>query len=151
LILLEFRPLIAGAKALITYSFLHLPCLAPSIALLDEARKSGLRWREFRTRYLEELSLDSLDIARAFVEAAQASGGLAIFLCAEADRPDFDQLSEPEQEESYCHRFTLAKQVAHRCKDVHGAVVVKQVHLDLVDFKEQWGKSGQYIPRLTEL
>jgi hypothetical protein len=148
----EFASIIPNSLAgRITYAYLHLPCLAPSVALLDEARKNQMPWHTFRERYIEELTPDALDVGRAFVETAVAAGGMAIFLCAEADQPEFDVLPDVEQEEYYCHRFTLAKQVANRIKDACANTSIRCVHLDLVDFQTQMKSVNAYSPRSTEL
>ncbi|MGE0821754.1 MAG: DUF488 family protein [Candidatus Binatia bacterium] len=134
------------------YAYLHLPCLAPSIALLNQNRQGEIAsWQHFRQRYLAELTPESLDVAQAFVEAAVAAGGMAVFLCAEAEQPAYDSLSATEQDAHYCHRFSLAKQVARRLQEAYDAVVVKMVHLDLVDLSEQKKARGQYRPRVTSL
>ena len=120
--------------------FLHLPAVAPSIGLLDEdrkARKAGnvLPWQEFKRQYDTGLTNESVDVVRAYVEAAAAVGGMAIILCAEPYCPDFDALSQEHQEELYCHRFTLAKRVSQAILSARcGKVNVRMVNLELSDF-----------------
>lgn len=129
------------------YSFHHVPLLAPSRRLLDAwkravkahdnlseddigiavqkvlhgAEPSGAAWKHwevFRSAYSREMSRsDAILAGRAFVEAAREKGGLAIFLCAEERRHDFDACSREEQDACYCHRFTLAKAIARSIEE----------------------------------
>ena len=69
-------------------------------------------WQVCRARYLSDLSPSSILCGQAFVEAARAIGGLAIFLCCEPDVGDFDDLPQDQQDRAYCHRFTLAAAIA---------------------------------------
>lgn len=135
------------------YAYLHLPCLAPSIRLLDESRKSGpaAKWELFRERYITELSEQALDVARAFVAGAAAADGLAIFLCAEADQPGFDSLSGSDKDSHYCHRYTLAACIARRAKAMYQGLTVRRIHLDVVDFHACGKRPGSYRPRETLL
>ncbi len=120
--------------------FMHLPAAAPSIGLLDEDRKARkadkvMPWQEFRRQYDADLSVDTVDVVRAYVEAAAAAGGMAIILCAEPYCPDFDVQSQEQQDEYYCHRFTLAQRVAQAIlKSRSGAVSIKMVNLELSNF-----------------
>jgi hypothetical protein len=139
-------PALIGGRA--PYAYLHLPCLAPSVELLGN---KALTWQQYRSAYQAELSTDDVDVARAFIETSASAGGLAVFFCAEADHPDFDQLAVAEQEKLYCHRFTLAKHVANRLKAAHDNVTVNLVHLDLVDYYEQTRVKKAYSPRVTPL
>jgi len=130
----EFGSVIADRLAGkgIRYAFLHLPALTPSIALLDRAAP----WQEFRSCYEEELSEEDCDLGCAFVEAATACDGLAIFLCAEEFQPDFDRLPAGEQEGCYCHRFTLVRRIAGRLRTHHGPdLPIRRLDLDLSDFQ----------------
>ena len=70
-------------------------------------------WQVFRARYLSELSDIALRTGRAFIEAANAIGGLPIFLCAEECCPDFESESQAVQDEHYCHRYTLCSVLAN--------------------------------------
>jgi hypothetical protein len=134
----------AGAR----YAYLHVPCLAPSIGMLDGDLSS---WRDFRREYVKERSDEDLALGQAFVEAAAAEGGMAAFLCAEADHPEFDSLPEGEQNTHYCHRFTLAKLIAGRLNAAYGDVRGQMVHLDVVDFHLQRERGEAYVPRVTVL
>jgi hypothetical protein len=129
------------------YAYLHLPCLAPSIALLER----DISWREFRSEYIEELSVQDLAVGVAFVEAAIVEGGITVFLCAEPDQPEFDSLSEVEKDKNYCHRFTLAKLIGRRIKVAHPNTAISIVHLDVVDFYLQTDHGNSYVPRITHL
>lgn len=132
--------------------FLHLPAAAPSIGLLDEdrkARKAGkvLPWQEFKRQYDTALTNESVDVVRAYVEAAAAVGGMAIILCAEPYCPDFDALAQEHQEEYYCHRFTLAQRVVQSILAARNdSVDVKLINLELSDFV----KSGRYWTPLSQ-
>jgi hypothetical protein len=135
-------PAILGGKT--KYAFLHLPCLAPSIELLER----DIPWREFRDAYIKELSDQDLAVGEAFVEAATMEGGIAVFLCAEPDQPAFDSLSENAKEENYCHRFTLAKRIARQIKAAHPKAAISIVQLDVVDFYLQKKHGDSYVPRV---
>jgi hypothetical protein len=124
------------------YDYLHLPCLAPSIPLLS---MKDLPWREFRDRYVAELTPSALSVARAFVEAAVSRSGLAVFLCAEPHQPAFDELTPENQQHSYCHRYTLAHKVADTLRLAWPVAAVDLVYLDLVDFAAQ-AATGTYVP-----
>jgi len=127
-----------GCKQL--YSFIHLPILAPSIALLNLAR-NGLSWQEFKKEYQQELYQNgAIDIAVAFIEATACRSGICIFLCAEEYQPDFINLDQPEQNECYCHRYALAKKVAREIDQDYKSV--RLCNLDLRDFKGQWQNYG---------
>lgn len=130
---LEFASLIPAAiDGPYPYAFVHLPCVAPSHGLVDTWHGGRLaNWREFRNLYNAELSAASVEVARAFVETAATAGGLAIFLCAEPDAPDFDTCSLEEQNELYCHRFALARRVADRLREAHPAAEVRLMCLDI--------------------
>jgi len=130
------------------YDYAHLPCLAPSVELLGA---KNLTWRQFRDRYVAEVSDDDLSVGEAFVEAAAMESGLAVLMCAEADHPHFDTLPEEEKEVHYCHRFTLANQIARRLKARPAGLTVNLVHLDLVDFHEATQAGRSYRPRTTAL
>jgi hypothetical protein len=130
------------------YAYVHIPHLAPSVELLEAKH---LNWSQFRDRYIAQLSNDALSVGEAFVEAAAKEGGLGVLMCAEADHPQFDSLPEEQKETHYCHRFTLAKQIARRLQARHAGVTVSQVHLDLVDFQEADRAGRSYTPRLTVL
>lgn len=108
-------------------------------------------WEEFRRRYDEELDDDALRVGQAFVEAAAASGGMAVFVCAEEDQPDFDDLELVDKFLTYCHRFTLARRLAARVRDDHEGVDVELVHLELSEFQEQERSGESYSPRTTPL
>jgi hypothetical protein len=129
----------AGIKQ---YSFHHLPQAAPSLDLLGAWRRASQQsarlvdkeidtavqqvirgdepvptawrhWQVFKARYSRETAESpAIAAGRAFVEAARDVGGIAIFLCAEERRAQFDSLSPQEQDGCYCHRFTLARQIA---------------------------------------
>jgi len=139
----EFASVIPdGLPRDLPYAFLHLPCLAPSLELLAEKH---MPWREFRRRYADELTAAAVGGACAFVEAAAAHGGLTVFLCSEADQPDFDALPADQQDVHYCHRFTLARRVAAELKNAWLGVTVQLVHLDLYEFWQQ--RRTGYQPR----
>jgi hypothetical protein len=104
----EIPSMMAGQRR---YAFVHLPSVAPSIELLAWWRSSKPAWQDFRMRYDAELSAGGVRVAAAFVESASTRGGLAVMVCAERDAEDFDSLSQPEQDNLYCHRFTLARRV----------------------------------------
>lgn len=153
---LEFATLIpAGMSAHghhHAYSYLHLPCLAPSVALLDAAHRDEFpTHRELARRYREELAPETLDIGRAFVEAAATAGGLAVLLCAEPDQPSFSSLAADEQYASYCHRFTLAQQIGGRIREAYRDVQVQLVQLDLIDHGAQKADGRAYVPRTVLL
>jgi hypothetical protein len=139
------------------YAYCHLPCLAPRIQQLDDFRRDArtggeqAAWRTFRDRYLAELAPEALAVGRAFVEAAAAVGGMAIFLCAEAHQPAWETLTEAEKDAHYCHRFTLAARLAAVMKAEYHDLRVKRVNLDMVDFVAQWQHSGSYHPSVTWL
>ena len=150
----EFSTMIADhlAQHNITYSFLHLPCLAPSLELLRAHRKQpDAPWQSFRDQYVNGLLEEALEVARAFVEAATAANGLAIFLCAEDEQPEFDQLPPAEQNDHFCHRFALTRQLAHRLKQAWPDVQIKRIHLDMTDYKDQQQQTGCYSPRVVLL
>jgi hypothetical protein len=130
---LEFATLIPEAMASpYPFSFVHLPCLAPSHGLVDAWHAGRIAsWRELRDRYNSEVSADSIEVARAFVEAAAHAKGLAIFLCAEPDAPDFDALPLAEQNAVYCHRFALARRISERLQDVWSGARVRLLCLDI--------------------
>jgi hypothetical protein len=144
----EFATIIRAERpAGTTYDFIHLPTLAPSLALLDQKH---IPWRDFSARYTEELTHDAIGVARAFIEAAAVHGGLAVFICAEADQPNFDALSDNEQLLHYCHRFTLAHRVGAALKEAWPRAVVQLVQLDMVDFLDQKA-TERYQPRVSTL
>ena len=143
------------------YSFFHLPSLAPSVVLLQAYRKSrklpalseadivatvskvrqGIdpgdaawkHWQVFREKYRIEIEAEkhSLLTAAAFIEAAQAAGGLAIFMCAEQFRQDFDSLSQSQQDDVYCHRYTLAAAACRLLQQRHPGCSVTRIDLSL--------------------
>lgn len=128
---LELATLLPDRMPAGCYAFLHLPCLAPSVGLLEAAPNHTLPdWRSFRDRYRAELTADALDVGQAFVEAAAAVGGLAVLLCAEQHRPDFEDLSPSEQDANYCHRFTLANALADRLARTRPDVTVTRRDVD---------------------
>jgi hypothetical protein len=142
---LEFATQIPGLLlSSIPYTFLHLPCLAPSIALRND---KNLCWNGFRERYRQELTKESMNVGQAFVEAAAANNGLPILLCAENYRPDFDNLGVTEQEACYCHRFTLARCMAERLSDTydHNMRVIRK-DLDMAAFMAARRQGQPYNP-----
>jgi hypothetical protein len=82
------------------------------VAVEDLPLGAAKHWQVFRAAYATELSDKATLVARAFVEAAAAVSGVALFLCAEESIPEFDSLNQAGQDEVYCHRFTLAAPVA---------------------------------------
>lgn len=137
--------MLAGGRK---YAYVHLPCLAPSVALLAE---KSLTRQQFRDRYLAELSDDDLSVGEAFAESASAQDGMAVLMCAEPDQPDYDNLPEAEKEACYCHRFPLIQQIAGRLKARHPGLTVRQVRLDLVDFHQARQAGNAYYPRASTL
>jgi hypothetical protein len=151
-------PEMLGAAGISRYTYYHLPILAPTRSLLDRsnrAAKSSERLSEaqieaaavavdqgvqpdaaafrhhevFRAAYLRELqSTAAVAVARAFVEAANEIDGIPILLCAEARRAEFHLAAREEQDADYCHRFTLAAQVAAALK--RGSSGMEVVRLD---------------------
>jgi hypothetical protein len=143
------------------YSFFHLPSLAPTLKLLQDYRKSRKlpnltdtdiagavsavgcgddpgaaawkHWQVFREKYRKEIQSDphSTAAAVAFVEVAQAAGGLAIFVCAEEFEEDFDCQSQDRQDEVYCHRYTLAAAVSRSLRQRYPGCEVTRVDLSL--------------------
>lgn len=113
------------------YSFIHLPLLAPSLALLDADRKQQLGgWRVFCERYRAELGESAIAVAQAFVEAAAQRGGLALFMCAEPFHADFERLAPEAQDNICCHRFPLSQRVATALKQHHPGVPIERLDLD---------------------
>lgn len=129
------------AAGIVEYSFHHLPLLGPSLQLFESSQSaedsdrlseeqieaavqqvvSGHQppqpawkhWQVFRAAYHRELShSEAVPAARAFVEAAREQDGIVVFLCAEERRNNFQHLPQHEQDGCYCHRFTLANEVA---------------------------------------
>jgi hypothetical protein len=68
-------------------------------------------WQEFRNRYNRQLPESAVQVVAAFVESAVARGGLAVLLCAEPHAQNFDNMPQDNQDEFYCHRFTLASRI----------------------------------------
>lgn len=160
----EFATLIPERIAgRVPYDYLHVPALAPSIALLESSRRASgtagaQAWQAFRDHYVQELAdREALPIAQALVEAATSTpgeggrSGLAVFLCAEADQPCFTGMKQAEQDAHYCHRFTLAGLVAQALAGAHPGAKVELLQLDLVDSKEQTMRGGVYMPRSAVL
>ena len=147
-----------------SYSFHHLPLLAPALDLLASYRKAnrieaslkpdeiemyatGLsdgsirdddvpeyawkHWQIFKVSYKRDLTPAAILAARAFAEAASVSGGIGIFLCAEEFLPGFDEASASEQDEFYCHRYTLAAAVARSIANDDRKVAVERNSLHL--------------------
>jgi len=135
-------------SASITYSFLHLPCMAPSIDLLSNKE---LPWQKFRDCYCEDLTEEALNVGQAFVEAAAVNNGLVVLLCAEAYRAGFATLAAEEQETCYCHRFSLAHRLAERLRATYHGVVVKRVDLDIMEFLACKQARQDYTPSLVRL
>lgn len=132
------------------YAYIHLPNVAPSMALLRTWRcamrnNTPFLWqRDFQPIYKRDLLKENqIDVAIAFVEAAAAQNGIAICLCAEEYQPHFDDLDQQAQEACYCHRFTLANQIANRIKDPYRTRRI--CNLELTDFKAQWKQSGRDV------
>lgn len=134
------------------YAFLHLPIVAPSMGLLGEYHKGQVSdWHDFRDRYNEELGEGAITVARAFVEAADCGGGMAVFLCAEPCCPDFDTLPAAAQNANHCHRFTLAHRVARQLQQACPTIRVERVDLDPGEYATR-RKAGQpYAPRVLAL
>jgi hypothetical protein len=145
---LEFGTLVPEALPRETaYSYAHLPCLAPSTRLLERRRKLEFAsWEAVRAAYLEETTSSAFGVAQAFVEAAAARGGLAIFLGTEAYQPHFDRLSAGDKLECYGHRFSLARAVGRRIRADHPGALVSLVHLDPVDFQREMSLKSEYTP-----
>jgi hypothetical protein len=132
----------------VRYEYLHMPCLAPTVALLNAERKQQIpSWHDFRQQYIATLLPAHVSVGRAFVETSASDGGIAIFLCAEADQPEFDRLSLADQNSHYCHRFTLAKRIASDLRSAYTGVSVELVHLDMLDFQEHRKSGREYQPR----
>lgn len=156
---LEFATLIPERMASPgPYEFVHLPCLAPSVPLRNAfAGGQHASWRELRRCYNESLSKDAVNVAGAFVEAVNAIEGMAIFLCAEPDVPDFDDRLEVDTEEKkgqnslYCHRFTLARRIAEQMKEVYTEIKVTLWHLNMADYQAQRQTGEAYVPRKSAL
>ena len=175
---LEFSTKIPGMmKNGQSYSFHHLPLLAPTLDLLASYRKAnrieaslkpdeiemyatGLsdgsirdddvpeyawkHWQIFKASYKRDLTPAAILAARAFAEAASASGGIGIFLCAEEFLPGFDEASASEQDEFYCHRYTLAAAVARSIVGNVPKVAVERhsLHLGKPPQVSTWSRSG---------
>ena len=120
--------------------FMHLPEAAPSIELLEKDRKAReagtvLHWQKFKHQYNAALTIYTVDLIQAYVEAAAVAGGMIILLCAEPYCPDFDVQPQERQDELYCHRFTLAQRTVRAIKADRGdAVNVRLLNLELSDF-----------------
>jgi hypothetical protein len=108
-------------------------------------------WQIFRARYSRELDPTAVQAARAFVEAASVVGGVAIFLCAEEYRPSFDQDSQADQDEYYCHRYTLAKEIAKSLhSDFSGDQILQRSYRMGVGAEEaQWDNVSQAFTTTT--
>lgn len=134
------------------YAFLHLPILAPSTGLLGEYHKGRVSdWHDFRHRYNKEVSEGAIAVARAFVEAADGGGGMAVFLCAEPYCPALDTLPAAAQNANHCHRFTLANRIARQLQQAYPAIRVERVDLDPGEYATR-RKAGQpYGPRVVAL
>ncbi len=99
-----------------------------------------LLWQVFKAHYKRYLSQENrLNIAVAFVEATASRDGIVIFLCAEEYQPDFLQRTQEDQDQSYCHRYTLATQVAKQLASPEHSIKIH--HFDLSHFREQWLKN----------
>jgi hypothetical protein len=120
--------------------FMHLPDAAPSIELLEKNRKSReagkvLHWQKFKRQYNAALTMYTVDMIQAYVEAAAVDGGMVILLCTEPYCPDFDAQPQKHQDELYCHRFTLAQRTGRAIKaDRGGNVNVRLLNLELSDY-----------------
>ena len=85
----DAHPVLGSAQV---YDLIHLPIVAPSVALLEADRSHTLGgWKGFWERYKNELSAEAVAVAQAFVEAAAQRGSLVVLLCAEPYRAGFDQ------------------------------------------------------------
>ena len=128
-------PGLLAAAGVSRYSFHHVPLFTPSRALLDKSKRAAKiddnlseeqikdavrtvesgeepqfaawkHWEVYRAAYRRELSTTpAILAARAFVEAANEQGGIAVFLCAEERRDNFDEATRREQDNCHCHRF----------------------------------------------
>lgn len=126
------------------YEYIHLPGIAPTIELRNKLRNEKLSWERFRDSYNSTLKEDSLDVITAFVESvATTQNSLPIIMCSEEHQPDFHHLTPELQDECYCHRFTLAKNIALRLSKEYQKIVIYS--LDIVDFMEQWRGSKQSV------
>lgn len=134
------------------YGFLHLPILAPSTGLLGEYHKGQVSdWPDFRDRYNEKVSEGAIAVVRAFVEAADCAGGMAVFLCAEPSCPDFDTLPAAAQDTNHCHRLTLAHRVARQLQQACPMVVVEGFDLDPGEYATRRRAGKPYEPRIVAL
>ncbi len=141
------------------YTYLHLPCLAPSHDLLTSAREATKlpalnnhsiersvqtlmgghqplpaawrHWRVFSLAYKQGLTHHAILAGRAVVEGAQARGGVAIFLCAEPHLSGFDRQPPQLQDEHYCHRYALATAVGRAIKQEYRWADIRCLHLTL--------------------
>lgn len=86
-------------------------------------------WEIFRAGYVRDLPTFAIDVACAFVEAARAHGGVAIFMCAEECCSSFDILSRDDQDNAYCHRYTLAATITKAFEKLHPNAVVKRLEV----------------------
>lgn len=93
-------------------------------------------WQIYKEVYKKEiLSNDEIiKIARAIVEYSASIGGLAIFLCSEEHRHNFNEMSQEEQDDAYCHRFTLFSLVKKSIEENSSIRVTKRV-LSLDDMR----------------
>ena len=142
------------------FAYVHLPCAAPSPQLLErwwkatksraplspeeiakavEAIREGRspefaawrHWQVFKEGYLAELDETAVLAARAFAESAAAIGGTAVYLCAEAFAPGFDDSSQDAQDQTWCHRYTLSSRVAESLRQDCSGIPIRRVNLAL--------------------
>jgi len=99
------------------------------VDLNDLASCASKHWQVFREQYIKDLPAIAVNIGRAFVEAANAVGGLPIFLCAEEYLSHFDAQDQGLQDERYCHRYSIAHLVTANLQSAPSGVHVHHIHL----------------------
>lgn len=152
-------PALMSPETRSTYGYVHLPIAAPTAELLTNWRKARKihapgedievavmqarlgdtvsahahmwrHWQVFREAYVRQLPPNAVAAVRAFVEAARTNDGLAILVCAEPHADGFDAMTQAEQDDLYCHRYTLATAVVRSLQKDKASLEVTGVVLD---------------------